>query len=149
MPAWRKCFMAALLLLLYFAPLNESSAAEPANKTPLTNPYNGNPQAVAEGRRLFLQTGCPVCHSRGATGGRGPDLTDDLWIMSGTDQVLFRTIMEGRQRKGEKEKMLSWKEVLEPEQVWKIIAWIRSLYKGDPNKIAWGRGPGSFPGKVK
>jgi mono/diheme cytochrome c family protein len=27
--------------------------------------------------------------------------------------------------------------VLTDEQVWKIIAWIRSVYKGDPQEIVW------------
>ena len=30
-----------------------------------------------------------------------------------------------------------FRDVLSDEQVWKILAYVRSLYKGDPAKINW------------
>ncbi len=104
----------------------------------LKNPCTGNPKSIAEGRMIFLESGCPKCHGNGATGGEGPNLTDDEWIKSGEDGVLFQTIQKGRKkRKGKKEAMPSWAEALEPEDIWKVIAWIRSIYKGDRRKIVW------------
>ncbi len=89
---------------------------------------------------LFVEAGCPKCHGSGATGGKGPDLTDDVWIIDGTDESLFRAISKGRPKRDLKgEQMPAWEEALEPDQVWKLIAWIRSIYRGDPKKRVWQR----------
>ncbi len=116
----------------------------------LRNPYTGNPKSIAEGRTIFLESGCPKCHGNGATGGEGPNLTDDEWIIRGGDGVLFQTIQKGRKkRKGKKEAMPSWEEALEPEDIWKIITWIRSIYKGDRRKIVWNNGASPIRGVAK
>jgi cytochrome c(L) len=102
---------------------------------PLKNPYTGNQQAIAEGHQLFLDTGCYSCHGHGAEGGMGPNLTGagNRWIYKPTDATLFHTISNGR----EGTNMAAWKDTLSPDQIWKIIAFIRSLYKGDPDKVVW------------
>ena len=33
--------------------------------------------------------------------------------------------------------MVGWSSSLTDEQIWKVIAYIRSLYKGDPGKVIW------------
>jgi cytochrome c(L) len=99
----------------------------------LKNPYTGTPKAIEEGHQLFLDTGCYACHGHHGEGGTGPNLTGDRWIYKPTDPTLFRTITHGR----EGTNMALWKDVLTPDQTWKIIAFIRSLYKGDPAKIVW------------
>jgi len=33
--------------------------------------------------------------------------------------------------------MAPWKDTLSPDQIWEIIAFIRSLYRGDPAKVVW------------
>jgi mono/diheme cytochrome c family protein len=33
--------------------------------------------------------------------------------------------------------MVGWSKDLSDEQIWKLIAYIRSLYEGDPDKIIW------------
>jgi mono/diheme cytochrome c family protein len=33
--------------------------------------------------------------------------------------------------------MPAYKEVIDDDQAWKIIAFVRTLYKGDPMKIQW------------
>lgn len=97
------------------------------------NPYTGNAAAIKEGKHLWRKTGCYSCHGGGAEGGVGPSLIDDEWIYIPTDKTLFKTISEGR--KGTV--MVSWSKELSPDQIWKVIAYIRSLYQGDPNKIIW------------
>jgi len=99
----------------------------------LKNPYTGDPQAIEEGHQLFLDTGCYACHGHRGEGGMGPNLTGDRWIYKPTDATLFRTITNGR----EGTNMASWKDALSPDQIWKVIAFIRSLYRGDPAKIVW------------
>lgn len=97
------------------------------------NPYTGDAAAIEEGRNLWRKTGCYSCHGGVAEGGVGPNLTDDVWVYKPTDRTLFKAISKGR--KGTV--MVSWAKDLDPEQIWKVIAFIRSLYQGDPNKIIW------------
>jgi len=104
----------------------------------LKNPFAGDPKAIKEGRTIFLESGCAKCHADGATGGKGPNLTDGDWLISGEDGALFHTIQKGRKRKGQKEEMPSWEEALEPEDIWKVITWIRSISKGDGPKMVRG-----------
>ncbi len=41
-------------------------------------------------------------------------------------------------------------KVLTDEQIWKILSWIRSVYKGDPSKIVWEtRGKGGVAGHAR
>jgi mono/diheme cytochrome c family protein len=82
---------------------------------------------------LWRKAGCYSCHGGVAEGGVGPSLIDDEWVYIPTDKTLFKTISEGRQGTV----MVSWAKDLDPEQIWKVIAFIRSLYQGDPNKIIW------------
>jgi cytochrome c(L) len=97
------------------------------------NPFTGNAEAIKEGRSIYMQSGCNGCHGMGG-GGMGPALLDDTWKWGGDDETLFKLI------KGQipNQTMPSvFGAVLSEEQVWKVIAWIRSIYKGDPDKIIW------------
>jgi len=95
------------------------------------NPYTGDPKAIAEGHQLYLATGCHNCHGLNAEGGTGPDLTDDVWRYQPTDGMLFNTISRGRPGT----LMPPWEGKLTPDQIWKIVAYIRSKARGDPSKV--------------
>lgn len=97
------------------------------------NPYTGNPEAIADGKRLFQRTGCFACHGPEAEGGIGPDLTDDVWVYQPTDATLFNAIQNGRSGTV----MAAWRGQLTADEIWKIIAFIRSKYQGDPARIIW------------
>lgn len=86
------------------------------------DPYTGNPQAVAEGRRLFLQYNCVGCHGGRAGGGMGPNLRDSVWIYGGNDTQLFADLVEGRPAG-----MPAWGGKIPEDEMWKIIAYIHSL----------------------
>ena len=97
------------------------------------NPFTGNAEAIAEGRTIYMQSGCNGCHGMGG-GGMGPALLDDVWKWGGDDETLFKLI------KGELPQQTMpavFGKILSEEQVWKILAWIRSIYKGDPDKVVW------------
>ncbi|HTI05113.1 MAG TPA: c-type cytochrome [Gemmatimonadales bacterium] len=87
-----------------------------------TNPYRGDAAAIREGRRLFGWYNCAGCHGDHAGGGMGPSLRDSTWVYGGTDMRIFRSIAEGR-TKG----MPAWGPKLPPEQIWKLVAYIRTL----------------------
>ena len=136
------CFLSVFLALTVVGPLAHAGAgdidsAKPAGSdaaaNPDKNPYTGDAAAIEEGRKLWRKTGCYSCHGGVAEGGVGPSLIDDEWIYKPTDKTLFKTIAEGR--KGTV--MVGWSKELNPDEIWKVVAYIRSLYQGDPNKVIW------------
>jgi len=87
----------------------------------LHNPFAGNAEAAKEGREIFLRTGCYACHGHEAEGAVGPDLTDDEWIYQPTDAMIFNTINRGRPGTV----MAPFGDQLKPEEIWKIVEFLR------------------------
>ena len=55
-----------------------------------------NPEALAIGQKLFLNT-CAQCHASDAAGSRGfPNLTDNDWLYGGDPATIKASITEGR-----------------------------------------------------
>ncbi|CAI8745834.1 cytochrome c(L), periplasmic [Methylocaldum szegediense] len=97
------------------------------------NPYNGDKEAIEKGHSLFL-TACSGCHGHEAEGKLGPGLGDDYWTYprAATDVGLFEVLWGGAQgMMGPQNNNLNADEMLQ------IMAWIRSIYKGDPAKAEW------------
>lgn len=88
----------------------------------MANPLGGQPQALADGRRLFLAMNCASCHGYDATGGMGPNLTDKQWRYAGTPAAVFNSIAQGRPQG-----MPSWGRTLPEAQIWSIVAYLQSL----------------------
>ena len=96
------------------------------------NPYTGKPDAIAEGRALFKKFNCYACHGMAGGGGMGPNLTDETWQTGdGSDASLLAQVRDG------KGAMPPFKAMLTDDEAWKIIAFVRSLYKGSAEKIRW------------
>lgn len=73
-----------------FGPLYEKFAA--ADLESLAR----NPEAMAIGQKLFLNT-CAQCHASDGAGSRGfPNLTDRDWLWGGEPKTIKTTIAEGR-----------------------------------------------------
>jgi mono/diheme cytochrome c family protein len=87
-----------------------------------TNPYTGRTDAIVTGRQLFTGMNCSGCHSGYAGGGMGPNLRDSLWIYGSSDADLYATIAEGRPNG-----MPAWGDRLPTQQIWQIIAYLRTL----------------------
>ena len=117
------------VMLGHFLP----GVAQDQPKPKKLNPYMGNPEAIKEGRTLYLQNGCSGCHGVMGGGGMGVPLIDDVWVFGSDDATLFRLI------KGQipEQTMPMVFAGMEDDQVWKILAYIRSLYQGDPSTINW------------
>ncbi|MCY4636142.1 MAG: quinoprotein dehydrogenase-associated putative ABC transporter substrate-binding protein [Acidobacteria bacterium] len=116
-------------------PPSAAAAAAPAPPAAprKLNPFTGNADMAAEGRTLYFQVGCQGCHGGGGGGGMATSVIDDSWTFGSDDEVLFRLI------KGEipEQTMPTVYSVLEDEEVWQILAFIRSVYAGDPGRIDW------------
>ena len=108
-----------------------AAASPPA--PPKLNPFTGDAGRAAEGRTLYFEVGCQGCHGGGGGGGMATSVIDDVWTFGSDDEVLFRLI------KGEipEQTMPTVYSVLEDDEVWKILAFIRSVYAGDPARIDW------------
>jgi len=98
------------------------------------NPYAASDAAVEEGRFLYIRMNCAYCHGFDGTGGMGPDLTDNQWRYGASDVDVFNTIYRGRAQG-----MPAWGPVLSEDQIWKLVAYVRSLggatasrYAGSP-----------------
>jgi putative heme-binding domain-containing protein len=90
-----------------------------------------DPAALAEGQALFRGL-CSGCHGGACRGGKGPDLTDDRWIHGGTDQDIARVIANGVS----KSTMKKLGDALKPDQIRKLIAYIRSVARSSAES-AW------------
>ncbi|HKN66114.1 MAG TPA: c-type cytochrome [Gemmatimonadaceae bacterium] len=88
-----------------------------------TNPYGNDTAAVKRGEQLFLGMNCSGCHGQDAKAGIfAPNLTDDYWRYGGSDADVFNSIYEGRARG-----MPAWGAALSTNQIWELVAYIRSL----------------------
>jgi cytochrome c oxidase cbb3-type subunit III len=92
-------------------------------------PYQYNAYAISEGKALFNQFNCVGCHANGG-GGMGPALMDDKWIYGSDPASVFATIMEGRPNG-----MPSWRGRIPDYEVWRLVAYVRSM-SGQSSKDA-------------
>ena len=85
----------------------------------LTDPYLGQPDAIAEGDDLY-HSHCIICH--GLKGGRGPN----IFATQLTDEQFLEVVINGR--KGTL--MPAWGLRLSPDDVWKIRAFLKAKPQG-------------------
>ena len=112
--------------------------ARNAEKGSLKSPYADYGSVAEEGRNLYLAAGCNGCHGMGG-GGMGPPLTNEVWVYGKDDDTLFRLIAlgsdelqkQGYSRKGSENVVgpmpAQGTIVKSDDDLWKIIAWIRSV----------------------
>ena len=103
-------------------PLGISAGEAPTVSLSTANPLSSDPNAVTEGRKLFLSMNCAGCHGYDAKGGMGPNLTDTAWRYGGAPIDVYKSIYEGRP-KG----MPAWGNGLPPRPIWQLVAYIQSL----------------------
>jgi len=84
-------------------------------------PYDYNAYALSEGKILFNQFNCSGCHAHGG-GGMGPPLMDSEWIYGSQPANIFATIAEGRPNG-----MPAFRERLSNDQIWRLVAYVRSM----------------------
>ncbi len=86
-----------------------------ADDDALTNPFLGQPAAIAAGRVIYASK-CYVCHH--SAGARGPN----LFATKLSDQRFLETVIQGR--KGTQ--MPAFGLRLSPDKVWQVHAFIKS-----------------------
>lgn len=86
------------------------------------NPLANDPVALQDGRRLFDWYNCSGCHGGHAGGGMGPSLRDPVWLYGNRDDQIYSSIAQGRS-KG----MPAWGSKIPSEQIWELVAYIRSM----------------------
>jgi cytochrome c oxidase cbb3-type subunit 2 len=104
-------------------------------KEHILNPLAGDPKAITAGKKIFADN-CAACHGKNAKGDIGPDLTDKAFLyVEGDvpDDDYFEIINngttpgmieEGRTAKGG---MIPFKDTLSKDEIWSVIAYIRSI----------------------
>jgi cytochrome c oxidase cbb3-type subunit III len=80
-----------------------------------------NAYALGEGQTLYHRMNCVGCHSHGG-GGIGPALMDSEWIYGSDPAQIFKTIIEGRPNG-----MPAFRGKLGNQQVWQLVAYVRSM----------------------
>lgn len=100
----------------------------------MRNAYEQNAWAIAEGERLYNAFNCAGCHSPGGGGGMGPALIDSLWIYGAEPENMYQSIVEGRPNG-----MPAFRGRLGSPEVWKLVAYVRSLNSLTPKSTRSGR----------
>ena len=115
-------------------------------KGQLKNPYMNFESVAQEGHRKYMAAGCNGCHGGTGGGGMAAPLTNPVWVYGDDDDTLFRVIALGTgknspdnafgklgyERKGSE--MMEGpmppfgKIIKTDDDLWKIVAWIRSIY---------------------
>lgn len=138
---WRIWTAGLLLVGLQFGLIGAGIAQTPdtaQEEQPKTlNPYTGDEEKIAEGRKLYLKWNCYGCHGTLGGGGMGRPLNDEEWLYGGDDASVFESIREGTPGG-----MPVYAERLSEDETWKVIAYVRSFYKGDPSSVPWDRSRG-------
>lgn len=95
--------------------MTAATCADDAAEEALANPFLGDPEAIADGRRIY-RSRCVICHAH--AGARGPDLfTGRL-----TDERFLEIVINGR--KGTQ--MPAFGLRLSPDDVWHVHAYVKS-----------------------
>jgi cytochrome c oxidase cbb3-type subunit 3 len=113
--------------------LRPGGGAPPPPPPPVAQADDQNAYQISEGKRLFQWYNCSGCHANGG-GGMGPPLIDDTWIYGSEPQNIFQTIREGRPNG-----MPSFRGKIPDEQIWQLVAYVRSMGRFTPKAAASGR----------
>ncbi|MFL5490866.1 MAG: c-type cytochrome [Gemmatimonadales bacterium] len=105
----------------------------PVRSASINGPYEQNAYGVSQGKTLYNQFNCSGCHFQGG-GGIGPPLMDDEWVYGSRPENIFETIAEGRPNG-----MPSFGGKINPDQIWQIVAYVRSMSGLLRKDVATGR----------
>lgn len=87
----------------------------------VNGPYEENAYGVSQGKTLYNQFNCSGCHFQGG-GGMGPPLMDAKWLYGSEPDKIFETIVQGRPNG-----MPAFGRKIVADQVWQLVAYVRSM----------------------
>jgi cytochrome c oxidase cbb3-type subunit 3 len=133
------------------APAVRNTAFQPGEAAPVAaagapampdTPYTveGNAFAVSTGKRLYRWYNCSGCHAPGGGGDWGPALSDDKWLYGSRPQDIYASIVQGRPAG-----MPSFGTHISQDEVWDLVAYVRSLSGQLDGDVASGRSDGMSP----
>jgi cytochrome c oxidase cbb3-type subunit III len=116
-------------------PVRESQLqpGPPTRSASVSGPYESNAYGVNQGKTLYNEFNCSGCHFQGG-GGIGPPLMDADWIYGSDPQNIYETISEGRPNG-----MPAFGGKIAPDQIWQIVAYVRSMSGLLAKDVATGR----------
>jgi cytochrome c oxidase cbb3-type subunit 3 len=88
---------------------------------PPEGPYEGNAFGIGQGKQLYQYFNCVGCHAQGG-GGMGPALMDAEWRYGADPAAVYATIHDGRPNG-----MPAFGGRVPPDQIWQLVAYVRSL----------------------
>ena len=98
------------------------------------NAYEENAWAVTEGEQLYNAFNCAGCHAPGGGGAMGPPFRDSVWIYGHEPENVFQSIVQGRPAG-----MPAFRGRIGNSEVWKLVAYVRSLASLTPKSTRTGR----------
>jgi cytochrome c oxidase cbb3-type subunit 3 len=114
----------------YAQELKQHEATKEANK-PKDEGFNvekfnavaANAEEVKKGEEVFVNN-CVACHKEKGQGDIGPNLADEFWInKKGTPEDIHYIVTNGVEVNG----MPVWKDVLSPEEIYYVTAYVKTL----------------------
>jgi putative heme-binding domain-containing protein len=91
------------------------------------NPFANDAKAVEDGRLIF-RLRCAACHGKTGNTGHAPDLTLGSYHVGDTDADIYRIVANGAQGT----EMPDFLARLGTENVWRVVAYLRSIAHHDP-----------------
>jgi len=121
---WFLALLLAAIPLALFATSDGAWLAKvPDRDRTKTNPYRDQPDAVAAGRRVFVDH-CAHCHGDDGQGTKKrPSLKTARVQQEATEGDLHWLLVNGNRGQG----MPSWTKLGDP-QIWQVITYVRSLH---------------------
>ena len=101
--------------------IGEIQPGKPIPQATIQNQDEKQAYAVSQGKKLFQAFNCVGCHSNGG-GGSGPPLMDDKWIYGSEPIQIYASIAQGRPNG-----MPSFMGHIPEDQIWQIVAYVRSM----------------------
>jgi len=118
--ACRSALVVALSIAAAGCEREARTFSHPGEKQPEFR-YEQNAFALSEGKRLYSWFNCEGCHAQGG-GDKGPALMDDVWLYGSAPDNVYKSIAEGRPNG-----MPSFGGRIPEEQLWEIVAYVRSM----------------------
>jgi mono/diheme cytochrome c family protein len=121
---WGSALMIVLCALALWASADGAWLSNvPPRDHERVNPYGHQTDAIAAGRRIFVDH-CAHCHGETAEGTKKrPSLKSDRVQQQASDGDLHWLLVNGNRGRG----MPSWVKLSDP-QIWQVISYVKSLH---------------------